>query len=595
MQRLFKVGQGRGKGQFRGSMRRTSQPALFMILGIDLGTTNSLAAVFRDGTPQIIPNVFGHALTPSVISVGDDDAVLVGLPARERLSTHPARTVAAFKRWMGAERRFRLGSREFRPEELSALVLKSLKADAERHLGEKIERAVITVPAYFNQAQRKATQAAAEIAGLRADRLLNEPTAAGLAYGLQERSEHSVFLVFDLGGGTFDVSVLDYFEGVVEVRSSAGDTRLGGEDFAQALAELFLAHTTDLPESTRRALRESGALWRAAEQAKRDLSDQPATVMRVQLDEAVYEREIDRTAFETASAGLLSRLRRPIERALMDARIAPGELAEVVLVGGATRMPLIRQMVARLFQRLPLRTINPDETIVRGAAIQAALLARDAALDEVVLTDVMPFSLGVVATEDIAGRQIGDRFSPIIERNMPVPVSRMSLYHTVSDNQKVIRLDIRQGESPIGSENLHLGHLEVPVPQRKAGEVSVEVRLSYDSNGLLAVDAREMSAGTKVSTLIQQADNGMSQAQIDEALKRLEALKVHPRENQENQYLIERAKRLYEDRLGREREKVQHWLAQFEAALDTQDPQIVERARESFREALDSIDNGFLH
>lgn len=566
-----------------------------MILGIDLGTTNSLAAVFCNGAAQIIPNAFGHALTPSVVSVGDDEAVFVGLPARERLSTHPARTAAAFKRWMGTERRFRLGRREFRPEELSALVLKSLKADAERHLGEKIERAVITVPAYFNQAQRKATQAAAEIAGLRADRLLNEPTAAGLAYGLQERSEHSAFLVFDLGGGTFDVSVLDYFEGVVEVRSSAGDTRLGGEDFARVVAELFLSRCADLPESTRRALRESGALWRAAEQAKRDLSDQATTMMRVQLDQRVHEREIDRAAFESASAELLTRLRRPIERALMDARIAPGELAEVVLVGGATRMPLIRQMVARLFQRLPLRTINPDETIVRGAAIQAALLARDAALSEVVLTDVMPFSLGVVAMEEIAGRQIADRFSPIIERNMPVPVSRMSLYHTVSDNQKIVRLDIRQGESPIGSENLHLGHLEVPVPPRKAGEVSVEVRFSYDSNGLLAVDARETSSGATVSGLIQQADNGMSQAQIDAALQRMAALKVHPREAQENLYLIERAKRLYEDRLGCEREKVQHWLAQFEAALDTQDPQIVERARESFREALDSIDNGFLH
>ena len=566
-----------------------------MILGIDLGTTNSLAAVFRDGEPHIIPNAFGHALTPSAVSVGEDDAILVGLPARERLSTHPERTAMAFKRWMGSERRFRLGRREFRPEELSALVLKSIKSDAERHLGEKIERAVITVPAYFNQAQRKATQAAAEIAGLRADRLLNEPTAAGLAYGLQERAEHSVFLVFDLGGGTFDVSVLDYFEGVVEVRSSAGDTRLGGEDFAQAVADIFLSRCADLPDTERRALRESGALWRAAEQAKRDLSDRGDVVMRVQIGENAYEREIDRAAFESASSELLARLRRPIERALMDARIAPGELAEVVLVGGATRMPLVRQMVARLFQRLPLRTINPDETIVRGAAIQAALLARDVALDEVVLTDVMPFSLGVVAMEDIGGRQIGDRFSPIIERNMSVPVSRMNIYYTVQDNQKQIRLDIRQGESPIGSENLHLGDLEIPVPPRKAGEVGVEVRLSYDANGLLAVDAREKYSGTTASTLIQQANSGMSQEQVAEALKRLEALKVHPRDEQQNRYLLERAKRLYEDRLGEEREMVQRWLTQFEAALDTQDSHIVAKAREDFREVLDSIDRSFLH
>ena len=238
-----------------------------MIVGIDLGTTNSLVAVFRDGTTEVVPNALGHLLTPSAVSLGDDDGVLVGLPARERLATHPGRTATAFKRWMGTDRRLRLGTRDFRPEELSALVLKSLKADAEHALGEPVTEAVITVPAYFNEAQRKATKAAGELAGLRVERLLNEPTAAGLAYGLQERAEHSAFLVFDLGGGTFDVSVLEYFDGVVEVRASAGDTQLGGEDFVDALVRLFLARSEGLAAAEREAIVAGRLLWRAAEQA----------------------------------------------------------------------------------------------------------------------------------------------------------------------------------------------------------------------------------------------------------------------------------------------------------------------------------------
>ena len=566
-----------------------------MILGIDLGTTNSLAAVFSDGDTVLIPNAHGHLLTPSAVSAADDGSMLVGLPARERLSTHPGRTAAAFKRWMGTPRRVRLGKREYRSEELSALVLRALKDDAERHLGQTVEDVVITVPAYFNQAQRKATQTAAQIAGLRVGRLLNEPTAAGLAYGLQERAEHSIFLVFDLGGGTFDVSVLEYFDGVVQVRASAGDTRLGGEDFVDVLQRLFLDRCDNLDAKARDALRQSGALWRASEQAKRDLSDRLDATLRVQQNGREFEQSITREQFETASAELVARLRRPIERALLDARLEPNELAEVVLVGGATRMPLVRQTVARLFQRLPLRTINPDETIVRGAAIQAALMARDAALDEIVLTDVMPFSLGVIASEWVGGRQVGDRFSPIIERNTPVPVSRMNVYSTVQDNQTLLRLDVRQGESPAGSDNLHLGDLELAVPPRKAGEVSVEVRLSYDANGLLVVDARERETGRMASTLIRQQGDGMGETEVAQALQRLESLKVHPRDEQQNCYLVERGKRLYEDRLGEERAAIQQWLAQFEAALDTQDPQIVERARERFREALDGIDRGFVY
>jgi molecular chaperone HscC len=565
-----------------------------MIVGIDLGTTNSLVGVFRDGQPQLIANALGHVLTPSAVACDEAGHLLVGLPARELGHSQPQRVASVFKRWMGTDKSISLGPRRYRPEELSSLVLKALKADAEAFLGEPVTEAVITVPAYFNQAQRQATKIAGELAGLRVERLLNEPTAAGLAYGLTERAEHSSFLVFDLGGGTFDVSVLEYFEGVVEVRASAGDTQLGGEDFNEALVQLFLARQQQLDAKEREQLLAQRALWRPAEQAKRDLSQADSTVMRLVWQGRSLEQAVSRQDFETACQPLLERLRQPIERALMDARLQPGELGEVVLVGGATRMPMVRQAVTRLFQKLPLRTINPDEVVARGAAVQAGLKSRDAALDEVVLTDVMPFSLGVVTSEQVGGRRIFDRFSPIIERNTPVPVSRMNVYSTVEDNQAAVVFDIRQGESPVGSENLKLGQLEVSVPRKPAGQVVVQVRFSYDANGLLAVDAREQSSGQPVGTVIQQRGSAMTEDQVREALARLEKLKVHPREQQENVYQVERAKRLFADHLGDRRDAIAHALAQFEAVLDTQDERLVTQARQQFSQFLDHFDRGFV-
>ena len=565
-----------------------------MLVGIDLGTTNSLISVFRNGKTELIPNALGHVLTPSAVSVADDGSFLVGLAARERASTHPGQTAQAFKRWMGTEHAVALGTRRMRAEELSALVIGALLADARAYLGEPVTEAVITVPAYFNDVQRKATQAAGTLAGIKVERLLNEPTAAGLAYGLQERPDHSTFLVFDLGGGTFDVSVLEYFEGVVEVRASAGDTRLGGEDFAQVLVDWFLEKTPALGNVHRDVIVSEGALWRAAEQAKRDLSEGEAAQIRLQRDGAVHVLDVTRAEYERRCADLLQRLRRPVERALMDARLDAGSLSEVVLVGGASRMPMVRQMVTRLFGRLPLRTINPDETIAHGAAVQAALKARDAALDEVVLTDVMPYSLGIVVSDEIGGRRYADRFSPIIERNTPVPVSRVQTYGTMQDGQTQIDIHVCQGESPVASENLRLGSLSVDVPPRARGEISVNVRFTYDVNGLLEVQADVPAIGKTVNTLIQRDAKVMTPQQIATALDKLRALKIHPREQQENAYLVARAKRLYEDRLGQARQDVAHALVRFEAILDGQDERTIRQVRSEFRDYLDSIDKGFV-
>lgn len=565
-----------------------------MIVGIDLGTTNSLISVFRNGRTELIPNALGHVLTPSAVSLNEHDEVMVGLAARERYTTHPERSALAFKRWMGTEKEISLGSRRFRPEELSALVLRSLKQDAEKYLGESITEAVITVPAYFNEAQRKATKTAGELAGLKVERLLNEPTAAGLAYGLAERTEHRTFLIFDLGGGTFDVSVLEYFEGIVEVRSSAGDTRLGGEDFSAVLAKLFLDRDNGMTSEEKQQIVETKALWRIAEQAKRDLGESEKTTMRLNFKDRVIEQSFSRHDFESACSELLQRLRQPIERALKDAQLNAAGLSEIILVGGASRMPMIRQLITRLFQRLPLRHINPDDTVAHGAAIQAGLKSRDAALDEVVLTDVMPYSLGIVISQEHNGRRIPDRFSPIIERNTPVPVSKAGSYCTLENDQKHILLDIRQGESPIGSENLKLGELEIAVPPLPARQAQVDVRFTYDINGLLEVDAKDLHTGRKVSTVIRQTQDVMSEDEIRAALKKLEALKIHPRQQQENLYLLSRAKRLYEDNLGDVRALILHAMTQFEAALDTQDERIIRPARLEFSQVLDRLDGGFV-
>jgi molecular chaperone HscC len=564
-----------------------------MIVGIDLGTTNSAIGVFRDGGSVLIPNAHGDLLTPSAVGLDEQGHVLVGLPARERAGSAPTQTAQAFKRWMGTDKRITLGRREFRAEELSALVLQSLKGDAEAFLGEPVSEAVITVPAYFNEAQRRATRAAGELAGFKVERLLNEPTAAGLSYGLQERPEQTSFLVFDLGGGTFDVSILEYFEGVVEVRASAGDTRLGGEDFVDAIGALLARKAGFADDDTRAAWLQRRHWWRAAEQAKRDLGSEETVHVDVEVDGKPRPLALTRAEFEEASAELLQRLRRPIERTLRDARIDMLGLDEVVLVGGASRMPMIRQLVTRLFQRLPLRTIDPDLAIAQGAAVQAGLKARDAALREVVLTDVMPYSLGIVATERLGERLVRDRFTPIIERNTPVPVSRVQSFFTITDQQRVIVADVRQGESPVGSENLALGTVSIDVPPRPAGQVQVDVRFTYDANGLLDVDLTERETGVVRNLLIKSAGSQMSETDVQAALAKLAALKRHPREEEENRYLVERAKRLYADRLGEQREMLQHWLMQFEAVLDRQDAHAIRHARKQFREAMDSIDDGF--
>lgn len=577
-----------------GNKRGTREGARRMIVGIDLGTTNSLAAVWRDGASVLVPNGLGEYLTPSCVSIDEDDSVLVGKAARERLQTHPERTAAVFKRYMGSNKTMRLGKREFRPEELSALVLRSLKADAEAMLGEPVTEAVITVPAYFSDAQRKATRAAGELAGLKVERLLNEPTAAALAYGMHDMRAETRFLVFDLGGGTFDVSILEMFEGVMEVRASAGDNFLGGEDFVEALIALFFERNK-LPASLRTDAHFMQRLAAQTEAAKRALSTQPTAEIVVAHAAAQHRLALDEGTLEQACATLLKRLRAPVERALRDANLRAGELDAVVLAGGATRMPVVRRLATTMFGRFPSIDFNPDEVVALGAAVQAGLKARDAALKEVVMTDVAPYSLGVAVSRWLSDTTVTHgHFDPIIERNSTVPVSRSKSYVPNSGSQTSVDLHVFQGESRMVRDNVHLGTLHVPLPSLGAGaspgDAAVEVRFTYDVNGLLQVEATVQKTQETFSLLIEGNPGLLSEAEIKERLAALSALKIHPRDRIENRTLLARAERIYQQLRGDVREWLGIRIAEFERVLALQDKRQIAAMQRQFQEQLEQIE-----
>ncbi len=563
-----------------------------MIIGIDLGTTNSLAAIWRDGKAELIPNSLGQMLTPSCVSLDEDGSVLIGQAAKERLQTHPERTAAVFKRFMGSDKVITLGDKKFRPEELSALVLKSLRADAEAYLGEPVTEAIITVPAYFSDAQRKATRNAGELAGLRVERLLNEPTAAALAYGVHNTHSESKFLVFDLGGGTFDVSILELFEGVMEVRASAGDNFLGGEDITKAIVDLFFQRQ-ELNTSLRNDGRLMQRLTAAAEQAKRALSAGEKAEIDIFINERQHTMALGEGDLEQVCAPILKRLRDPVERALRDTNLRTSELDQVVLAGGATRMGLVKRLVTLMFGRFPSCDINPDEVVAMGAAVQAGLKMKDSALNEVVMTDVAPYSLGIdVAVRVSQNQSSSGHFSPIIERNCTVPVSRVKRYYPETDNQAFIQLEIYQGESRMVKDNIRLGELQISLPPNKSvDENAIDVRFTYDVNGLLEVLVKHVETG-KTDTLVIQGNGGMmSPEQIQARFKELEKIKLHPRDTLEIRTMLARADRIYQQLRG----DLRQWLGQqttsFESVLETQDARQIAQAKRRFQEILDSIEN----
>ena len=548
------------------------------LIGIDLGTTNSLVSVFSDDGPVLIPNALGDFLTPSAVGLSDSKEIIVGAAARDRLVSHPDETFARFKRYMGTHRDFKLGRKTYRAEELSAMVLKSLKSDAEKHLNHPVDRAIISVPAYFNDVQRKATYAAGKMAGLKVERLINEPTAAALAYGLNTKENENTFLVVDLGGGTFDVSILEIFDGVMEVRSSAGDAFLGGEDFTDAIFNHFGKEIG--PDFETLGPKKRALLRDLADKAKVKLSSaHEASVNFVGKDEA-QTLTVSRDDFEAISEKLTQRLRRPIQRAIMDAGLRAENIDRVVLVGGATRMPVIRAMVTRLLKLFPEHSLDPDHVVALGAAVQAGLVDRHAALEDVVMTDVCPFTLGTDVTREIRPEVYDPgHFQPIIERNSVIPISRVVRNSTLQKGQKEITLSIYQGEAPRVVDNILLGTLSVKVPFNKKNHEEIDIRFTYDVSGVLEVLVTTVSNNETRRMIIEGNPGSLSEAEIQKRFKSLGQLKIHPRDKAENTAMIARFERAYENQLGDNRKWIGARLAEFQALLEGQNDTDINAAR----------------
>ena len=462
-------------------------------------------------------------------------------------------------------------------------------ADAEADLGHKVEQAVISVPAYFSDAQRQATRTAGELAGIRVERLINEPTAAALAYGLQEKPDQSRFLVLDLGGGTFDVSILEMFDGVIEVHASAGDNYLGGEDFLNVLAtacgEDLGFETASLDPGQR------GQLLRQLEQLKRQLSQNVPATLRMTLGDREIEWGMEPERFEKLCEPLIQRMRMPLERAMRDATLQPSELSEIVLVGGASRMPLVARLISRMFGRLPLRHVNPDEVIALGACVAAGLKERNHHLEEVVLTDVCPYTLGTeVGRKDESGRIMDGFFAPIIHRNCVVPVSHEKPFFPLQERQKRLVLRVFQGESPLVKNNVLLGELNIELdPRRSIDENAMNLRFTYDVNGILQVEATMIRTGEHYELILEQNPGLLTPQEIRQRLAALAEIKIHPRDKQENIALIAQAERLYEEHLHA-REQLQQWIAQFMSILETQDEQVIRKHRVELDKALRALD-----
>lgn len=563
------------------------------MIGIDLGTTNSLIAVWVDGESTLIPNVHGNFVTPSVVSVDDSGRVLVGEIAKERLLTHPDKTCANFKRDMGAKKAYQLGKKSYYPEELSALLLRQLKVDAEEYLGKPIDKAVISVPAYFNNTQRQATKLAGELAGLTVERIINEPTAAALAYGLHDDKKESISLVFDLGGGTFDVSIIEIFNGIMEIKASTGNNHLGGEDFTHVLINLIesktglrlVAEKDSFDNESLHAL-----IRKKAEDAKFALTRSKISAVNFSYKGKEYHCEITEADFESNCQELLRQLRIPIERVLRDARLSSSDLDSIVLVGGSTRMPIVKRFVATLFGRLPLTHLNPDEVVGIGACVQAALKSRDKALSDVVVTDVCPYTLGTSMVSDIVNGRSKPFYQPIIERNTVIPVSRTVIGSNAVDNQSFILIKVYQGEHFDPEENIKLGELRVNVPKGRAGEIGVDIRYTYDINGLLEVEALVHKTKEVTSLVIDNGNNNFSAKEIKSCLKKIQGLKVHPRDEEKNRVLIERAERLFSELTGDVRDHITYLLGSFNLILEKHDPIETAKFQEQFAQELLQIE-----
>ncbi|MAT15088.1 MAG: molecular chaperone DnaK [Planctomyces sp.] len=584
------------------------------VIGIDLGTTNSVVSLMEGGEPRVIANLEGNRITPSVVAFTDKGETVVGEPAKRQAVTNPKNTIYSIKRFMGRRHsevkneekivpykivgaesdyvKVHANGKDYTPPEISALILRKLKEAAESYLGHKVNKAVITVPAYFNDAQRQATKDAGQIAGLEVARIINEPTAAALAYGLEKKKEEKI-VVFDLGGGTFDVSILEIGDEVVEVLSTNGDTHLGGDDFDEELinhiAEQFKKEQgVDLRNDPMALQR----LREAAEKAKKELSSSQTTDINLPFITADasgpkhLQMNISRSEFERLVDPLIERCRKPVEMALKDAGLKPSEIDEVVLVGGSTRIPKVQELVAKIFGKEPHKGVNPDEVVSIGAAIQGGILSGDVA--DMVLMDVTPLSLGI-ETE-------GGIMTVLVERNTTIPTTKKETFSTAADNQTAVTVRVFQGERQMAQDNRLLGQFNLDgIPPARRGVPQIEVSFDIDVNGILNVSARDLASGKDASVRIEQS-SGLSESEIEQMRKDAES---HAAEDKKRRALAEAVNKgntlIYEtEKMLTENEEkldagsksaIEGSIAKIKSAIEKQEPEAINSACEELQQA----------
>ena len=487
------------------------------IIGIDLGTTNSCVAVMEGGKPTVVANTEGARTTPSIVAFTKTGERLVGEPAKRQAVTNAEKTISSIKRHMGTDYRVNIDGKNYSPQEISAMILQKLKADAENYLGEKVTEAVITVPAYFNDAQRQATKDAGKIAGLDVKRIINEPTAAALAYGLDNEKEQKI-MVYDLGGGTFDVSIIEIGDGVIEVLATAGDNHLGGDDFDQKVTDWMISefkkqNGVDLGNDKMALQR----LKEAAEKAKKELSASTTTninlpFISMNADGPLhFDMNLTRAKFDELTHDLVERTANPVQAALRDAGISPSELGKVLLVGGSTRIPAVQDKVKQLTGHEPSKTLNPDECVAIGASIQGGKLAGDAGAGDILLLDVTPLSLSIETMGGIATR--------LIERNTTIPTKKSQIFSTAADNQTAVDINVVQGERQFARDNKSLGQFRLDgIPPARRGVPQIEVTFDIDANGIVNVSAKDLGTGKEQHITITAGSN-MSDSDIEKAVK----------------------------------------------------------------------------